>query len=212
MDQEGMERAERPEEIAYISPAEGETLLNIARRALEEAVRYNREWQPDLTELSPRLQDPGASFVTLHTHGQLHGCIGTVTPVRPLAVDVAANAVSAALSDPRFPPLTPAELPYTAIEVSVLSPMQPLEYESVSDLVQKIRPKVDGVLVKRGWHRGLLLPQVWEQIPSPLEFLVHVALKAGLPPEVYEEPGTEVYIFQVQSFEQPAPAASVTQE
>lgn len=199
---------ENRQQVEYLSPAEGEMLLEIARRSLEEAVRHGREWRPDLAQLPPKLQDPGASFVTLHTHGQLHGCIGTVAPVRPLAVDVAANAVSAALNDPRFPPLRPAELPYTAIEVSVLSPMQPLAYEDVEDLIAKVRPGIDGVLVKRGWHRGLLLPQVWEQIPSPQEFLAHVALKAGLMPDVYEEPDTEVYIFQVQSFEQSAPAAS----
>ncbi len=195
-------------EMFHLSPAEGETLLQIARRSLEEAIGHGREWLPDLAELPPRLQEPGASFVTLHTDGQLHGCIGTVIPVRPLALDVAANAVSAALHDPRFPPLTPAELSHTAIEVSVLGPMQRIQYKTLQELKDKIRPGIDGVLVKHGWHRGLLLPQVWEQIPSPAEFLAHVALKAGLSFEVYLQPDTEVYVFQVQSFEQPAPAAA----
>ena len=191
-----------------LSPADQKTLLRIARRAIEEAVRYGREWQPEEAELSPPLRKPGASFVTLHTRGQLHGCIGSVISARPLAVDVAANAVGAALRDPRFPPLTPAELPHTAIEISVLGPVQRVEYESWEELLEKIRPGVDGVLMRRGWHRGLLLPQVWEQITSPEEFLAHVALKAGFSPEVYQQPDTEVYVFQVQKFGEPAPAAS----
>ena len=190
----------------YIGQAEEEELLRIAYRSLEEAVCYDREWKPELAQLPPKLQELGSSFVTLHTHGELHGCIGTVVPVRPLALDVAANAVSAALNDPRFPPLLPEELPFTAIEISVLGPLQLIQYRNVQELMQKIRPGIDGVLVKRGWHRGLLLPQVWRQIPSCEEFLAHVALKAGLSPSVYEEPGTEVYVFQVQSFERPAPA------
>ncbi|MCD6289206.1 MAG: AmmeMemoRadiSam system protein A [Anaerolineae bacterium] len=200
---EGDGRGETPK---YIQDDEGETLLQIARRALEEAVLHNRRWEPDLNGLSDHLRDPGASFVTLLTHGQLHGCIGTVAPIRPLALDVAANAVSAAFNDPRFPPLTPGELPHTSVEVSVLGPMQPVAYQSIHDLLAKIRPGVDGVLIKHGWHRGLLLPQVWEQLPSPTEFLAHVALKAGLSPDVYTDPETEVYVFQVQSFEQPAPS------
>jgi len=195
-------------EITYLNPTEEGVLLQIARHSLEEVVRYGREWQPDLTELPNKLQEPGASFVTLHTNGQLHGCIGTVVPARPLALDVAANAVSAALNDPRFPPLMPAELPYTAIEISLLGPMQPVAYGGhFHELVEKIRPGIDGVLLKRGWRRGLLLPQVWKHIPSPEEFLAHVAMKAGLSPEIYAEPNTEVYVFQVQSFEQPAPVA-----
>ncbi|MCS7221872.1 MAG: AmmeMemoRadiSam system protein A [Anaerolineae bacterium] len=198
--------------VAYIGQAEEEELLRIASRSLEEAVCHDREWKPDLSQLPPKLQELGSSFVTLHTHGELHGCIGTVIPVRPLALDVAANAVSAALNDPRFPPLLPEELPFTAIEISVLGPLQLVQYQDMSELVQKIRPGIDGVLVKRGWHRGLLLPQVWRQIPSCEEFLAHVALKAGLSPSVYEEPGTEVYVFQVQSFERPAPAEVVISE
>lgn len=202
------ERRDRisPEPVSILTQEEGKILLGIARETLERLLYRGDRWQPDLSTVPASLQEPGASFVTLYTRGELHGCIGTVLPVRPLAVDVASNAISAAVNDPRFAPLTAAELPFTAIEVSVLSPLQPVSYEDLEDLENKLRPGIDGVLLRRGWQRGLLLPQVWEHIPSPREFLRHVALKAGLPIDVYEAPDAQVYIFQVQSFEEPAPA------
>ena len=100
----------------FLDAQEGQLLLQVARQALVEAVQEGREWRPDLTSLPSRLQEPGCSFVTLYTGGSLHGCIGTVVPLRPLALDTAHNAVSAALHDPRFPPLTPDELRERMIE------------------------------------------------------------------------------------------------
>ncbi len=185
-----------------LNAEEAKALLQVARQALEAALKGNGAWYPDLKTLPPRLSEPGASFVTLTTRGALHGCIGSVTPSLPLALDVAKNAVSAALNDPRFPPLTPKELAETRIEVSVLSPMQLLPYRDLDDLAAKVRPGVDGVLVERGWQRGLLLPQVWEKLSDPYEFLAHVALKAHAGIDIYDDPDTNVYVFQVQSFEE----------
>jgi AmmeMemoRadiSam system protein A len=190
---------------------EAEALLRIARQAVIEATRGRKNWRPATFDL-PRggpLREPGASFVTLHTYGRLHGCIGSVEPRGgvPLAIDVAKNAQSAALLDPRFPPLAVAEVDDTEIEVSVLSPMQPVAYTSLDDLCRRVRPEIDGVLVERGWQRGLLLPQVWEQLPTPYDFLVHVALKAGASVTLFTQPDTHVYVFQVHSYVQPAPAA-----
>jgi AmmeMemoRadiSam system protein A len=183
---------------ALLNAQEGQLLLQVARQALVEAVQEGREWRPDLASLPPRLQEPGCSFVTLYTGGSLHGCIGTVVPLRPLALDTAHNAVSAALHDPRFPPLMPDELPETTVEVSVLGPMQPISYRDLDDLIAQIKPGRDGVLLRQGWRRGLLLPQVWEQISSPREFLSHVARKAGLSLQAYGAPDAEVFTFQVQ--------------
>ena len=188
-----------------LSAADANLLLDIARQALSEAVANDREWEPDLNELPPALREPGACFVTLTTAGALHGCIGSVEARRPLAVDVAHNAGAAALRDPRFPPLRAAELDTVEIEVSVLSPLQPVSYRDINDLTRKVRPHIDGVLATRGWQRGLLLPQVWEKLPDPHEFLAHVALKAGASPAIYADPATQVYTFQVHSYVQPAP-------
>ena len=194
-------------EPAALTVLEGEELLGIARQAVIEATHGRKNWRPTTVDLPVPLREPGASFVTLHTSGRLHGCIGSVEPRSPLAVDVAKNAQSAALLDPRFPPLAASEVDDTEIEVSVLSSFQPVVYTSLDDLCRRVRPEVDGVLVERGWQRGLLLPQVWEQLPIPHDFLAHVALKAGASITIYTQPDTHVYVFQVHSYVQPAPAA-----
>ena len=181
-------------------------LFDIARTALRKTtIEGDHHWQPDLNTLPDPLRQPAATFVTLHTDGKLHGCIGSVEPRLPMAWDVAKNAIAAARHDPRFPVLRPDELDRTEVEISILSPLQEVPYTTLADLLTKIRPGVDGVMVERGWQRGLLLPQVWEQIPDPREFLGHVALKAGASPDIYLDPNTKVYIFQVHSFTQPAP-------
>ena len=185
-----------------------EVLFDIAREALRRSTLHREmHWQPDLEPLPARLRQPAATFVTLHTDRKLHGCIGSVEPQLPLAWDVAKNAIAAAHHDPRFPPLRPDELDRTEVEISILSPLQELPYTGFEDLVAKVRPGIDGVMVERGWQRGLLLPQVWEDIPDRRRFLEHVALKAGAGPEIYLDPRTKVYVFQVHSFTQPAPAA-----
>ncbi|RUA18088.1 MAG: hypothetical protein DSY55_00840 [Clostridia bacterium] len=181
-------------------------LFGIARTALHKTIiEGDHHWQPDLKQLPDPLREPAATFVTMNTDGKLHGCIGSVEARLPMALDVAKNAIAAARHDPRFPVLRADELDRTAIEISILTPLQQVPYQTISDLMQKIRPGIDGVMVARGWQRGLLLPQVWEQLPDPGEFLTHVALKAGAGPEIYLAPDAKVYIFQVHSFTQPAP-------
>ena len=124
---------------------------------------------------------PAATFVTLTKHATLRGCIGTLSAHRSLHDDVAANAVSAALHDPRFPPLTHAELAETHIEVSILSAPEPMPFANHADAVARLRPRVDGVILEYGSHRGTFLPQVWEQLPHATDFLAHLVRKAGLP-------------------------------
>ena len=127
------------------------------------------------------LESPGAAFVTLTKHGALRGCIGSLSAHRPLRDDVVANAVNAAVHDPRFPPLTHAELAETHIEVSVLSAPQPLPFANHADAVARLRPRVDGVILEYESHRGTFLPQVWDQLPHASDFLSHLVRKAGLP-------------------------------
>lgn len=189
-----------------LTPREAEILLSIARQAVEAAAA-GREWKPSRRGLPPRLLEPGASFVTLHTAGRLRGCIGSIEARQPLAFDVAYNARNAALHDPRFPPVTPDELPDIEIEVSVLSPLQPVPFRGLDDLARRVQPGRDGVLIVRGWQRGLLLPQVWESLPDPHVFLAHVALKAHADPSIYDDPETQAFVFQVHAYTQPAPTA-----
>ncbi len=200
-----MKKIPETTQATAFTTAESETLLNLARQSVVAATLHWRNWRPDLGDLPPRLSEPGASFVTLHTHGKLHGCIGSIEARLPLALDVVKNAENATLNDPRFPPLQPEEVDDTEIEISILTPMQPLSYTDQDDLIRQIRPGEDGVLVERGWQRGLLLPQVWEHIPNPREFLAHVALKAYADASIYADTRTTVYKFQIVSFTQPAP-------
>jgi len=188
-----------------LTPDQIDLLLQIARKALTKSLAGAPQWRPDLKTLPERLRAPGASFVTLFTDGDLHGCIGSVEPTLPLALDVAKNAISAAHNDPRFPALTAGELNRTGIEISILSPMHKVYYRDLNHLIAQIKPGEDGVLVERGWNRGLLLPQVWEKITDPYEFLTHVALKAYATNAIYDDADTDVYTFQVYHFSQPAP-------
>lgn len=127
------------------------------------------------------LEAPGACFVTLTNAGGLRGCIGSIEPRRSLRADVIGNAVAAATKDRRFPPVTPDELPAVAIEVSVLSPAEPMTAADEADALAQLRPGVDGVVVECRGRRATYLPQVWAKIPDPARFLGELKVKAGLP-------------------------------
>jgi len=185
-----------------LTSQERQTLLALAREAIVHAA-HGRELPPvELDEVSENLRRDGASFVTLTKHGGLRGCIGSLEPRRSLVEDVRENAVSAAMSDPRFPPVRPDELDDLHVEVSVLSVPEPLDYSGPDDLIAKLRPGVDGVVIERGWNRATFLPQVWEKLPDPHQFLEHLCLKAYLPSDSYHRPGLDVYTYQVEKFEE----------
>ncbi len=185
-----------------LTPQERETLLTLAREAITRAV-HRQELPPlDMNAVSEDLQRDGASFVTLTEHGELRGCIGSLEPRRPLVLDMRENAVAAAFHDPRFPSVRPEELDDLHVEISVLSTPQPLPYDGPDDLIAKLRPGVDGVVIERGWNRATFLPQVWEKIPDPHQFLQQLCRKAYLPADAYRSPGLDVYTYQVEKFEE----------
>jgi AmmeMemoRadiSam system protein A len=185
-----------------LSSQDRQALLALAREAITRAAHDQRPPAIDASVLSKDLRRDGASFVTLTKHGQLRGCIGSLEARRSLALDVRENAVAAAFSDPRFPPVRPEELDDLHVEVSVLSSPQPLSYNGPDDLIAKLRPGVDGVVIERGWNRATFLPQVWEKLPAPHEFLEHLCLKAYLPSDSYHRPDLHVYTYQVEKFEE----------
>lgn len=171
----------------------GEALVRIARSAIE----HNAD--PALDRAEQWLREPGASFVTLKLDGELRGCIGTIQPHRPLAIDVAHNARAAAFRDTRFPPLAPHELPRLAIEVSVLSPREPLAAASESEALARLRPQVDGLYLEFGSLSATFLPQVWESLPDPADFLGELRRKAGLPPGFWH-PGIKLSRYTVEKY------------
>ncbi len=146
---------------------------------------------------NPELDNKAAVFVTLTKNGRLRGCIGTVVAQQPLIDAVMDMAVGAACNDPRFPRVTPEELKITKIEISVLSPMEKIASH------EDILPGVHGVVVRKGARSGLFLPQVWESLPQKNDFLSELcSQKAGIPPDAWKDPSTELYIFTVFKFEE----------
>jgi AmmeMemoRadiSam system protein A len=171
-----MSGAER-EAPAAVAEEKGRVLLALARGSLAEALGLG----PALRADEPWLEEPGASFVTLMSAGRLRGCVGSVRAHRPLGLDVQANARAAAFSDTRFPPLAAAELPGIEVEVSVLSPPEPLPVAaSEEEALARLRPGVDGLVLEWGAFQSTFLPQVWEQLPAPRDFLRALKHKAGL--------------------------------
>ena len=185
-----------------LTSQEREQLLTMARDAVVRSVHHQELPSIDSQALTETLQQVGASFVTLTKRGELRGCIGSLEGRRPLAEDVRDNAISAAFHDPRFPPVTPDELQDLRVEVSVLSTPQPLAYDGADDLMSKLRPGVDGVVIESGWKRATFLPQVWEKIPDPKQFLEFLCRKAHLPADAYRQPGLKVYTYQVEKFKE----------
>jgi AmmeMemoRadiSam system protein A len=181
------------------SVEEREILLNLAREAISYAVQGERAPTADLSSLPGRLREQGASFVTLWgPGGELRGCIGTVESHAPLAHDVQRNAVGSAMRDPRFHPVQPEEVDGLQIELSILTPPQRLEYDGPDDLLNRIRPGVDGVIIEKDWHRATLLPSVWAKIPDPVQFLSTLCLKAALPQDEWRGQGMTVYVYQAE--------------
>jgi AmmeMemoRadiSam system protein A len=183
-----------------LTQEERNLLLRIARRAIEKRVAGEPLPPIDFENLPHNLQEPGASFVTLTLDGALRGCIGTLEPYQPLAEDVQEHAVAAALSDYRFPPVQPAELHRINIEISRLTPPKAIAYQDAEELVGKLRPGIDGVVLKDNLKRATFLPQVWEKIPVPQDFLNHLCLKMGVPVDSWRSGKFEVLVYQVEEF------------
>jgi AmmeMemoRadiSam system protein A len=176
-------------------------LLDLARSAIEKELTGATSLAVSIEDAPPALHEDGASFVTLHKRsGALRGCIGSLVARRPLIEDVQANAKAAAFQDPRFPPLREEELADIVIEVSILSAPEPLAYDGPEELIKKLRPHIDGVVLERGWNRATFLPQVWEQLPEPEKFLAHLCYKAGLSPDAWRNQEVKISIYQVEKF------------
>lgn len=162
------------------SEAERHLLLKVAADSIQQGLQHGKPSAPLLTDYPASVQKLRACFVTLHLDDALRGCIGSLEPRRPLLLDVAHNAFAAAFHDPRFTPLQAAEFAALEIQISVLSPPVPLHFASESELLDQLRPGVDGLILTTQGHSGTFLPSVWKSLPNPRAFLAQLKRKAGL--------------------------------
>jgi AmmeMemoRadiSam system protein A len=172
-------------------------VLKLAREAVETYVKTGRRMAAP--EHPKEMDERKGVFVTLYTKPkELRGCIGFPYPQQPLIDGLLAAAVEAC-RDPRFPPLSKDELKDVWIEVSILSKPEPIE-ASGKDLLRKIEPGKDGLIIKKGYCSGLFLPQVWEQLPKKEDFLDSLCMKAGLMSGEWLNSSAKVYKFQVKAY------------
>lgn len=182
-------------------PDLGSALLRLARNAIGQRLGLPAD-NIDASRDLPELREPGASFITLMQDGKLRGCIGSLLPQHRLMDDVRENACNAAFRDPRFPPLTLGEWAGTKVEVSLLTPPEPMRFKDEADALAQLRPGIDGLVFAAGVRRATFLPQVWEQLPTPSEFLAHLKRKAGLPAD-YWGPDVQLERYEVRKWKEP---------
>jgi AmmeMemoRadiSam system protein B/AmmeMemoRadiSam system protein A len=184
-----------------LTPAERRFLLGLARKSIAAAVAHGEAPDED-AEVPEALRARRACFVTLTENGDLRGCIGSIFPEESLYRAVLRRARSAAIEDPRFPPVQSDELKKIAVEVSVLTVPQRLAFKSPEDLLAKLRPGVDGAVLRVGNRQATYLPQVWEKLPERRLFMDELAEKAGLPAAAWRQPDTTVLTYQVEAFKE----------
>lgn len=182
-----------------LSDTQRRQLTNIAWQSLRHGLAHGRPLPVDVAAYDETLSAPGASFVTLHRLGRLRGCIGSLEAQRPLVTDVAHNAFSAAFRDPRFPPLDETETADLTLDISVLGTPETMTFSSEQDLLQQLRPGVDGLILEEHGQRGTFLPSVWESLPQPADFLRQLKRKAGLP-ENYWSDTLRVWRYTTETF------------
>ena len=175
-------------------------LLRLARESIRHGITHGTALPIDIAALPDELKAVRASFVTLEKNGELRGCIGALEAYRPLAQDIVENAYAAAFEDPRFPPVREEELDKLEIHLSLLTPSEPLHFQSEQELIAQLRPGVDGLILAERGRRGTFLPSVWEQLPDPAQFLEHLKMKAGLPPGYWSD-SVKIYRYETEVVE-----------
>jgi AmmeMemoRadiSam system protein A len=190
--------------MSGFSKHQGQLLIRLARQTIGNKLGQS---QSERSETANQLKGDifeahRASFVTLTVEGQLRGCIGSLAAVESVAANVKKNALNAAFHDPRFPPLSGDEFDKVSIDISILSEPVELAYGDANDLLAKLRPGIDGVIIRKDTASATFLPQVWEQLPKPQDFLGHLCMKAGLSSQAWRAGDLEVQTYLVQHFEE----------
>ena len=188
--------------IRPLSENDKKILLEIARRAIIRATQNLKIEELDLSQFSTDLRTEGASFVTLNRKkdGCLRGCIGTLEAYQPLVRDVQVHAIAAAMQDYRFHPVPFDEVGGLRIEISRLTPPYSIKYKDSLELMSLIKPGIHGVILKNGFNKATFLPQVWEQLPHPEDFLSHLCQKMGSSKDYWKTNILDVAVYQVEEF------------
>jgi AmmeMemoRadiSam system protein A len=195
-------REEKMADEQKLTDQEGKYLLEVARNTIEQGL-FKDKAVSRLSEVdSSRFSEKRGTFVTLTIDDNLRGCIGHIIPQESLLEGIRENAINAAFRDPRFNPLSKKEWENVKVEISILTDPRRLNYSDADDLLKKIHPDVDGVIIKKGFYQATFLPQVWEQLPDKKEFFTHLCLKAGMDGDEWKKGKLEVYTYQVQAFEE----------
>jgi len=181
---------------------EKQILLSLARRSIRHYLDTGEKLSEMKENFPQSFWEKMGVFVTLTIDGALRGCIGNIMPVYPLYKGVIENSVMAAFDDPRFPPISDDEFDKLNIEISVLTVPTPLKYDGKNDLLKKLKPGIDGVVIKKGFNQATFLPQVWDEIKNPEDFLSHLCAKAGMEPYEWEKGDLEVAIYSVMAFDE----------
>lgn len=187
---------------AVVAASEAALLLDLAEASIVAGLNGEPLRVPPLEDLPPELRREAGAFVTLTVDAALNGCIGAIEGAGPLGQEVVRLARSAAFADPRLPALRRQDLPHLQIEVSILSPFEPLVARSRAELVAALRPGTDGLLIAAGRRRAVFLPDVWDQLPDAGSFVDHLYRKGGLEPGTWP-PGMSAHRFTTERFERP---------
>ncbi len=177
----------------------GERLVAVARAAIRHGLRTGAPPTPEADATAAAVAEPAACFVTLTRAGVLRGCVGSLRPERPLGEQVALSAFQAAFRDPRMPAVAEGEVEALEIQVSILSPLEPLEARTDDELAAVLEPGVDGLLAEHPAARATFLPKVWRDLPDPHQFLEHLRRKAGLPGSGWP-PGTRFFRYTTTDY------------
>lgn len=189
------------EEKGKLTKEEGEYLISVARKTIESRL-FNREIPLEKGLANEKYLEKRGTFVTLTINNDLRGCIGHIVPQETLLEGIRVNAINAAFKDPRFAPLSKGEWDRVKVEISILTEPAPLKYNGAEDLLNKLKPGIDGLIIEKGYQSATFLPQVWDQLPEKEEFLGHLCMKAGLNTNEWKKGTLTVYTYQVQAFEE----------
>ena len=188
--------------MQQLSGTDKKFLLALARTVLEYIFKTGRHYRVAGSKVPAAVKEKGASFVTFTLNGELRGCIGRLEATRALYLDVVENSYAAAFDDHRFPQLTETELLLVKIEISVLTKPELLPYKAAADLPELLGRDRPGVILQSGFNSATFLPQVWEQLPDPLEFLGNLCLKAGLKGEAWRSADLQIFTYRVENFQE----------